>query len=129
MFYDAEAFNQPIGNWDVKKVNSLQVCAAASHVLRGHSRRSVGVEAYPLCSDGVPPTHWVAHQGRYHVHGGGQEDASSWGKPFETHMALSSSRWTSFYERGTPVGGRTVQGILLPMCTPLMATLVKGHLP
>ena len=27
------------------------------------------------------------------------------------------------------VGGRTVQGILLPMCTPLMATLVKGHLP
>ena len=28
-----------------------------------------------------------------------------------------------------PVGGRTVQGILLPMCIPLMATLVKGDLP
>ena len=25
-------------------------------------------------------------------------------------------------------GGRTVKGILLPMCTPLMATLVKGHI-
>ena len=26
-------------------------------------------------------------------------------------------------------GGITVQGILMPMCNPLMATLVKGHLP
>ena len=43
----------------------------------------------PLRSDGVPPTHWVAHQGRYHVHGGGQEDASSWGNPPDTYMTTS----------------------------------------
>ena len=42
----------------------------------------------PLRSDGVPPTHWVAHQGRYHVHGGGQEDASSWGNPPDTYDNL-----------------------------------------
>ena len=53
------------------------------------------------------------------------------GKPLETHMILSSSKWTSFLRINVvpPVGGRSVQGILLPMCTPLRATLLKGHFP
>ena len=35
-----------------------------------------------------------------------------------------------FTKKRSPLdGGITVQGILPLMCTPLMATLVKGHIP
>ena len=43
------------------------------------------------------------------------------------HCARDAS---TTHERGSDplVGGRTVQRILMPVCIPLMATLVKGHL-
>ena len=59
----------------------------------------------------------------------GKEDASSWASCLDTYDTLLQQMEVLFANVVPPVGGRTVQGILMPICTFLMATLVKGHLP
>ena len=75
----------------------------------------------PLRSDGVPPTHWVAHQGRYHVHGGGQKDASSWGNPPDTYDNLLPAEEVIFQlsidELGTQIANTKKFGTRYSICS------------
>ena len=92
--------------------------SAPSH--QGVPRRNT-VEVSALRSDGVPPTHWVAHQGRYHVHGGGQEDASSWGNPPDTYDNLLPAEEVIFQlsidELGTQVANTKKFGTRYSICS------------
>jgi len=68
-----------------------------------------------MCQEGCPMMRHLL--GHLHEHGITLGvPPNGWEAPH--HCARDAST-----KRSPPVGGRTVQGILLPMCTPLMAIL------